>query len=191
VYINNGKKRSINKWESVDKDMELRPTKYLQPGLDVDVYYDVIPPALAKQCYDYFSALTGKDTKTRSSVLFGDEGVVYTVNYKETIHNTQVVPWSYSSLLVTIKGLVEQVTQHHFTVCSVQHYPNGNVGIGPHRDREMVQGTAIIGLSLGATRSIIFSREGYPPIHTLYPPCHIYDSGGRNRSLVLSSYLLY
>jgi hypothetical protein len=60
-----------------------------------------------------------------------------------------------------LKQLAERVGEgDNYAV--VQYYPHGGVGIKPHRDREMVPGTTITGVSLGACRDLTLNLTGRP-----------------------------
>lgn len=50
------------------------------------------------------------------------------------------------------------------TVLVIQRYHDGYAGILPHRDKEMILGTRISGVSLGATRKLLFERRGCEPV---------------------------
>lgn len=97
-----------------------------------------------------------KSNKKRSKVTYGDEGVTYTLNFRGNIKHISVLKWH--PALIPIKKRVETFIGHSINVCAIQYYPNGKVGINPHRDKEMTRGTKICGLSLGAERVIKFQR---------------------------------
>ena len=137
--------------------------EYRDDGLDVDFYPHLLNHELAIGWYSYLEELIPHEAR-RNSVLFGDPGIVYTVNYMDTTSNRPVMPWTELPALQELKSLVEAVTEQKYTVCVIQRYPNGNIGINPHRDKEMVLGTRICGLSLGATRELMFSKHGFEPV---------------------------
>ncbi len=61
-------------------------------------------------------------------------------------------PWT--PLLLKLKSQIEQRTQHQFNVCLANLYPDGKASMGWHSDNEaqLVRGSAIASLSLGAAR---------------------------------------
>lgn len=136
--------------------------QYTDNDLDVDLYPHLLTPELAKKWYDYIDSIFLKESR-RTSLLFGDPGLVYSVTYQGVTSNTLALEWNNLPALYELKSLIENITGQKYTVCAIQHYPTGNVGIGPHRDKEMVSGTRICGVSLGATRTIQFTRANHQP----------------------------
>ena len=133
--------------------------KYTRNGLDVDLYPQLLTTELANAWYSYIDSIFPKsEGNSRKSLLFGDEGLIYKVTYRDVTNEREVNPWNTLPALLELKNLVDKITNQTSTVCIIQRYKNGNIGIGPHRDREMVQGTRIAGLSLGAKRTIQFAR---------------------------------
>src|SRR3989338_8052202 len=57
-------------------------------------------------------------------------------------------------VIKSIKNNLENFIDEKFTVCVLQKYKHGNIGIKPHRDKEMKKGTIICGLSVGETRTL-------------------------------------
>jgi alkylated DNA repair dioxygenase AlkB len=110
----------------------------------------------------------------RRNQTYGDDGLVYSITFggysrrkpgglisdqsyggkrKNTVHRV-AKPWSDVPILLPIKQEVEAVTGCKYNFCVAQYYPSGRVGINPHRDKEMVPGTTIVGLSFGQTRKL-------------------------------------
>lgn len=141
----------------------LMKCQYTAPDLDVDLYPHLLNAETANAWYTYLDELFPQENR-RTSLLFGDEGLIYRVNYQEVTRESEVIPWNALPALTELKNLVEKVTNQTYTVCAIQCYPNGKVGINPHRDKEMVAGTQIAGLSLGAKRTISFTRNYHDPI---------------------------
>lgn len=116
----------------------------------------------------------------RTNVGFGDDGLVYNVVYKGKTFPRKAVPWL--PVLLTIRDFVSKVTGEYYNFCIVQRYPNGTVGIGPHRDAEMIKGTTIAGVSLGATRKLTMARFNQSfsiplvagSLYVLNPPTNTY-----------------
>lgn len=90
---------------------------------------------------------------------YGDPGISYTVTFRDNTIVRVCKPWL--PILEKVRDAVTAVTGQPYNYCVVQRYPNGKVGINPHRDKEMDPNTAIAGISLGATRRLIMS-----------PPCY-------------------
>lgn len=152
--------------------------KYTRPDLDVDFYPGLLNADLAAAWCLYLDSIFPKEYK-RTSMLLGDPGLIYRVTYQGSTSETEVLPWDTLSGLPELKSLVEKVTNQTYTVCAIQCYPNGRIGINPHRDKEMVAGTRITGISLGAKRSIQFTRLYHDPLtiplpsgscYTMNPP---------------------
>lgn len=96
----------------------------------------------------------------RSTTFFGDKGLIYTVKYKEKTSYIKVKEWP--EWLITYKNKLEKnqcISECNF--CAVMKYPNGEYVIKKHRDKEMVTDTSICGISVGATRRIMFTPCSY------------------------------
>ena len=93
----------------------------------------------------------------RVNQIYADDGIIYTINYKGNKFERKTLAWT--EYLYDIKSKVETITNETYTVCVIQRYPSGKVGINPHRDKEMKFGTTIAGLSLGETRVLRMSRN--------------------------------
>lgn len=138
---------------------------------------------VSNQLFNYFNITidwSNQSSSRRQKFLFGDDGIIYTVNYHGKETNYQVLPWL--SVLLDIKNILQTITGDIYTVCSIQRYPHGGVGIDPHRDKEMKLGTTILGLSLGAQRNLVLSRGDKiltlplpsGSVYILYPPTNSY-----------------
>ena len=141
---------------------------------DDDLYITITPNIFSeRECKQMYDALfknikwthphTRKDGSLRhqrNKAIFGSIATYRTV-YQGKENLTQVRPWDEMDGLEQIGKFLSEVTQEKYNVCAIQYYNNGNVGIKPHRDKEMVQGTVITSLSLGCTRTMRFSRDGY------------------------------
>jgi alkylated DNA repair dioxygenase AlkB len=62
--------------------------------------------------------------------------------------------WNKLSRMMEIKQRVSEVANESFSVCIEQKYHTGKTGINHHRDKEMVPGTIIAGVSFGETRTL-------------------------------------
>ena len=147
--------------------------EYKRDDLDVDLYPYLLTAELATGWYDYLESML-PHVNRRSSVLFGDDGLIYRVSYQDLDSEKEVLPWNYLKALPELKSLIEKLTEQTYTVCAIQRYPHGRIGINPHKDREMGFGTRIAGLSLGATRTLSFSRDHHHPINISLPSGSLY-----------------
>lgn len=125
-----------------------------------------------------------KSSNRRSNVTYGDEGVSYTVQFKNNTIVRVAIPWSEFPLLLKYKHRLEQLTGMRFNYVVIQRYPSGKIGIAPHRDKEMKSGTVIAGISLYTPRIIALHPPRYNRIdreivrgllqngslYLLYPP---------------------
>lgn len=137
--------------------------KHKRPDLDVDYYPNFLNEELANAWYQLLESIFPMDN-SRTSMIFGNEGLIYRVSYRGNTTETEVLPWSDLPGLFELKNLIERVIDQKITVCVIQKYPNGKVGINPHRDKEMVAGTRIAGVSVGAPRSIEFTKLNQEPV---------------------------
>lgn len=128
--------------------------------LNVEVCDDFLPKILADKLYsDCHTLVPFSDRNGRNSVIYGDPGAKYSVEYQGKAMVREATDWSELPVLNDIRDIVEAYTGIRFNFCSVMRYPSGKVGIGRHRDKEMIEGTVIIGISVGAERNINF----HPP----------------------------
>ena len=94
----------------------------------------------------------------RSKVIYGDQHKKYVVNFRGKTVEYPMLPWD--PYLLEIKEYLEQKFEIKLTVCVVSIYPTGTVCIKPHRDKEMVTGTKILGVSIGDVRTLRMSNWG-------------------------------
>jgi len=128
--------------------------------------------------------LVPSHTMRRFNRTYGNEGLVYRIRFKEKLVERKALPWSTIPFLQKLRDNVEKITSSNFTYCVVQYYPTGRVGIKPHRDKEMIPGSVIAGLSLGQTRTLRMSRHSqnidvdlFPgSLYVFYPPMNDYWS---------------
>jgi alkylated DNA repair dioxygenase AlkB len=100
----------------------------------------------------------GTPTERRASQLFGDKDLIYSTNYYNTVMNREVIPWDTLPRMPELRDIATSVSGETFSVNIAQRYHTGRTGIEPHRDREMVAGTIIAGLSFGSTRKLQMSK---------------------------------
>lgn len=128
--------------------------KYEGEGLNLDFYPQFLDNH--ESLYEEMEALFIHKPNIRENKTFGD--VDYTIRFNNGVVTRKAIPWI-PSLLETKKKL-ERMTNETYTVCVVQRYPSGRIGIKPHRDKEMVKSTTICGISLGQSRTLTMSRRG-------------------------------
>lgn len=156
-------------------------TSYKKERLHLDFY----PHLLTEEAEELFQFLeknvpwTSKITPgKRVNQNYGDEGMSYKLRFGEKVIERKVLPWSDLPLLLTLRERISKVTGAEYNYCVIQRYPNGNVGINPHRDREMKPNTDIAGLSLGSTRILTMTPPRYSkdqtPLHIPLPPGSLY-----------------
>ncbi len=98
--------------------------------------------------------------RRRHNKTYGDDGMVYRIKFggygtrPERIVHREALKWDTIPMLPYLRKLVEHVTGATFTYCVIQYYPMGRVGIKRHRDKEMLPGTMIAGVSLGQVRTL-------------------------------------
>jgi alkylated DNA repair dioxygenase AlkB len=94
----------------------------------------------------------------RVNQTYGDDGLIYRINFYGKITERPALSWSKAPLLKELRDYVSDLTGEKYTICVVQRYPNGKIGINPHRDKEMILGTTIAGMSFGTQRTLTMQR---------------------------------
>lgn len=144
-------------------------TKYLEEGLDIEVrnilsYEDSLNLAnyiLANA--KFRSSHYNKDgtlSKRRNKIIYGEISKYKTVYQGKSIE-TSVLPWSELPLLLNVRDIISSITNQKYNVCVIQLYNNGQVGINPHRDKEMNSDVIIASVSLCTTRIMRFESIKY------------------------------
>ena len=103
----------------------------------------------------------GKPSKKRNGTIYGDTKE-YTITYRGQIIKKPVNPWKPEFL--ELRNKITKTTEQNYNTCGLQIYNSGQVGIKPHRDKEMNAGSKIASISLGETRIMRFERSGFEPI---------------------------
>lgn len=110
----------------------------------------------------------------RVNQSYGDPGIIYEFSIRGKKITRTVTPWKELPFLEQLKDYVSQKTGKKYNYVVIQRYPNKNVGMKPHRDKEMVPGTTIAGISLGARRTAAIGSYrfslGNGSIYMLHPP---------------------
>ncbi|XP_054710995.1 DNA oxidative demethylase ALKBH2-like [Uloborus diversus] len=104
-------------------------------------------------------------TPKRKSYAFGDAGL----NYEYSGTSNHAHPWT--PTMLKMKQDVEDATGTTYNYALLNLYPSGSASIGMHRDfeRTLNKNHPITTVSLGATRTLTFERNGYPSYHL---QCH-------------------
>lgn len=119
--------------------------------LNVDFYEGFLNVEDSETCFNYFSSMFGS-SKRRQSIHYGIPGLNYKVEFRGDSFSKTVLDWTDNVYLQVIKQKLQELTKETYTVCVIQFYENGKIGIAKHKDREMIKGTTIAGLSLGSAR---------------------------------------
>ena len=187
--------------------------------LDIDFYDYFMDEEDSEEIFNILEANMKANNKTfpnkRSNLTYGDPGLVYEINfkkmikgeYKDNIVRRPTISWNELPILIEIKECLEKLTKQVYNICVIQRYPNGKIGINPHRDKEMTHGTLICGISLGQERILQMSRYEKDidislPSGSLYilnPPTNDYwshsiledKSEGIRYSLTFRNYIKY
>lgn len=145
--------------------MKKMDTKIKDTGLDVDFYSEYLSKEESDIIFDHCEKLYCRSGNVRSNTIYGDKnpsagkGLIYSTTYKEKTTYREAKPWP--DWLIDVKNKVEQTTENIFNFCSLMKYPNGSVVIKRHRDKEMVSGSSICGISVGSTRRFMLSPPYY------------------------------
>ena len=100
----------------------------------------------------------GQPSKKRNKTIYGDIDE-YVITYRGKIIKTPVFPWKEE--FKDIRDKISKTTEQPYNTCVLQIYNSGQVGIKPHRDKEMNEGTKIASISLGESRVMRFERNGF------------------------------
>ena len=103
----------------------------------------------------------GHPSKKRNGAIYGDLKE-YVITYRGQIIKKPVYPWN--SEFKELRNKIAETTEQKYNTCALQIYNSGQVGIKPHRDKEMNAGSKISSISLGETRIMRFERSGFEPI---------------------------
>lgn len=123
-----------------------------EPRLNITYDEYFIDQEFADKLLDKCNILFKSKDNRRSSMILGDKGLVYTVAYQGKSSMTFAKDWSIFPDLLIVKEKLEKITGETYNFCAIMSYPNGSIVIKKHRDKEMVSGSQICGISLGCTR---------------------------------------
>lgn len=101
----------------------------------------------------------------RKQVAYGDEGTFYTFAGV----TVKAIDWNQDNptckIIKNIKQEVENQTKETFNFVLINRYANGDNNIGKHRDdeKDLNSSAAIVGVSFGAARDVIFAPYRFIP----------------------------
>jgi alkylated DNA repair dioxygenase AlkB len=144
--------------------MDLTKTEYRNKGLNLDLYEGLYSESDCEEIFNEIEKYMSENKlweinkekskfdesgefmiseKRRTNQTFGDRGLVYELEFGGYKNRPLVkvsipaVEWNKFPLLLVFKNLVSKITCQEYNFCVLQRYPNGGVGINPHRDNEM------------------------------------------------------
>jgi alkylated DNA repair dioxygenase AlkB len=151
-------------------------TNITKRNYDVDFYEQFIEnhDAIQKNIMKH-AVWTRPLSNRRTNITYGNTGLVYKITFggyggrpKNEVHR-KALPWDDNPIIKNLRDIVSNITGEDYNFCVLQYYPNGNIGINPHKDKEMVKGTTICGISFGETRRLIMSGYGENETYSLTP----------------------
>lgn len=131
--------------------------------LTIDFYDHLLSAPDSQTLYDIIESTVRWSkpltANRRSNQTYGDSGLVYEIEFggygrPRIVVRREAIPWDTFPMLCDLRDAISDITRETYNFCVIQRYPSGRVGINPHRDKEMIMGTTICGLSLGATRTL-------------------------------------
>lgn len=108
------------------------------------------------KCLEYKQEVIRGKSVNRNNVSYGDyDGLSY--RYSGTTKYAK----EWTSELLWIKSLVEELTGYNYNYVLIQLYPDETSIIGEHSDdeRDMVSGSCIASISFGATRKFVMINK--------------------------------
>ncbi len=161
-------------------------------NLNIDFIYQFLTTENADRLYaalegsiDWKQTKEGKIYNRRLAKIYGDPNLTYDISlsdqqgsYKSLSRET--IPWI--EPLIPIRDMLSSYTKETYNYCVIQRYPDGHSGIKPHRDKELIYGSSICGISLGATRILqmtYFDKKidielSHGSLYILKPPTNDY-----------------
>jgi len=106
-----------------------------------------------------FYTKTGKVALKRNKCIVGCIPY-YTAVFRGKTSVSKVHSWDSFPVIKNLATMLRDTFREPMNTCVLQYYPNEQVGINPHRDKEVGPENAIISLSVGNTRIMRFERNG-------------------------------
>jgi alkylated DNA repair dioxygenase AlkB len=134
--------------------IQVTPT-FLAEDEASQLYAAICAQAKFKNASNYTKkgVLSKKRNKTTYGCISHYKAEFRGVQVWEKVHN-----WNNFPIIKNLATKLTSITNQTYHVCTIQLYNNGEVGINPHRDKEMKHGTIITSVSLGAERIMRFER---------------------------------
>jgi alkylated DNA repair dioxygenase AlkB len=147
--------------------------RYREKDLVVDYYSNFIDEETSYQIFETIletvdekglwahehATKKGELSKRRNKCVFGDSDLErYRFVYQGKEVRTVIHPWSEMPILKELRDMITKISGQEYHVCFVQLYNDGRTGIEKHVDKEMMPGTIISSLSVGATRTMRFEH---------------------------------
>jgi alkylated DNA repair dioxygenase AlkB len=156
--IDDKKRKGKKKMETVRyKDNNLNILLYPHFLTDADFFFRYVVENVEFAHPHYTQK--GVLSKRRNRALYGCISN-YIDEYKGETSVIPVINWDTKPIIKEMAKIITKVTKQEYHVCFIQWYNNGEVGIKPHRDKEMKSGTIIASISLGETRTMRFENNG-------------------------------
>lgn len=146
----------------------------LDKDFNLDFYEKFEDPDKYLDLYFLGNNITKLSKHKRIAIVFGNKDVEYVTNYRDKIISRKTIDWDNYPILQEIRDKISKITETSYTVCIFQWYPNGKIGIAPHRDKEMKEGTKIGGVSFGSKRCLQFVRKDVGSIKCDLPSGSLY-----------------
>jgi alkylated DNA repair dioxygenase AlkB len=142
---------------SIDSQNTIQYTDYL---LDVKLQNDYLSKQESEDLYNLIYALSW-NIKKRNAKVYGDSKTLTKFTeyaYKDWNTVSDKLEQNLMKEIFKLKEKLEIETKCRLNICVIQFYPNGKCFIGAHKDREVPVDSKIIGISLGATRTLQLAR---------------------------------
>ena len=148
-----------------DKVVSSEPKRFVLQKCNVDHYETLYTKSYSDIIYKTIINVLPKPLPKgkRINVTYGDEGLVYEVVFggyggkPRNVVQRHAIAWNKLPILEELRDHISMLTGEKYNYCVIQYYPCGKVGIKPHKDKEMILGTTICGLSIGETRVLQLS----------------------------------
>ena len=140
-----------------NEDLDIRLFPYFISGDEPMLIYNYILNN-AKFAYSHYTQ-KGILSKRKNKAVYGSIPY-YVATYQGNTVHTPVNSWDELPYLKQLSLELTKITGQEYHVCVIQLYNSGEVGINPHRDKEMKHGTIITSLSLGTGRIMRFEKNG-------------------------------
>lgn len=145
-------------------------TNYKLPRMNLDYHSQFIDVEtqdnLIKAIETKVNWSKGFHATRRINQTYGDKGLVYEIefggygNRPKNIVTRTAIEWNQLPELMPIRDKLTELTGEKYNFCVVQRYPTG-AGISRHKNKEMVKGTTICGLSLGAECQLVMTPPSF------------------------------